>query len=117
MAFPLIERRDERLRIEQALRHNSAVAVVGPRQCGKTTLCREFVLPSSINYFDLESPESVARLDEPVTALSRLNGLVLIDEIQNRPELFSILRVLIDRKREPGQYLLLGSASINFGAQ
>jgi predicted AAA+ superfamily ATPase len=113
MAFQLIERRDERLRIEQALRHNSAVAVVGPRQCGKTTLCREFVPQSSINYFDLESPESLARLDEPVTALSRLNGLVLIDEIQNRPELFPVLRVLIDRKREPGQYLLLGSASID----
>lgn len=58
------------------------MALVGPRQCGKTTLARQFVSPESLNYFDLEDPLSLARLDEPMTALRELKGLVVIDEIQ-----------------------------------
>jgi predicted AAA+ superfamily ATPase len=87
------------------------VALLGPRQCGKTTLARQIVSASSLNYFDLEEPESLARLDEPMTALRRLRGIVVIDEVQRRPELFPILRVLVDRRPLPARFLVLGSAS------
>ena len=85
--------------------------MVGPRQCGKTTLARELVQPNTPNYFDLEDPVSLARLDQPLSALSRLRGLVVIDEIQRRPDLFPMLRVLADRKPLPARFLILGSAS------
>jgi uncharacterized protein len=87
------------------------VALLGPRQCGKTTLAREFVPANSLNYFDLEDPQSLARLSEPDTALRPLRGLVVIDEVQRRPELFPLLRVLADRKPLPARFLILGSAS------
>jgi len=87
------------------------VALIGPRQCGKTTLAREFVSPSSVNYFDLEDPLSQASLDQPMTTLQDLTGLVVIDEIQRRPELFPVLRVLADRTPLPARFLILGSAS------
>ena len=74
-------------------------------------MAREFVSADSVNYFDLENPVSLARLDEPMTALSMLTGLIVIDEIQLRPELFAILRVLADRTPSPAQFLILGSAS------
>lgn len=66
---------------------------------------------SSVKYFDLEDPASIARLDEPMTALHNLRGLVIIDEIQRRPELFPVLRVLADRAPLPARFLILGSAS------
>lgn len=113
MTDKYLDRKAARQKIATALNRSRAVAVIGPRQCGKTTLCRKFVPETSINYFDLEEPASLARLDEPMTALAPLQGLVVVDEVQNRPELFPILRVLIDRKPDNGQYLLLGSASIN----
>ncbi|MCY4212671.1 MAG: ATP-binding protein [Gammaproteobacteria bacterium] len=97
--------------VEAALRRAPIVALVGPRQCGKTTLARQFLDPESVNYFDLESPISVARLDQPMTALSPLRELVVIDEVQLRPELFPILRVLVDRTPAPSRFLVLGSAS------
>jgi predicted AAA+ superfamily ATPase len=87
------------------------VALLGPRQCGKTTLARQFVPARSLNYFDLEEPTSLARLTEPDTALRPLKGLVVIDEIPHRPELFPLLRVLADRKPLPARFLILGSAS------
>ena len=73
------------------------VALIGPRQCGKTTLARKFVPVDSLNYFDLEDPTSLMRLEEPMTALRDLSGIVVIDEIQRKPDLFPILRVLSDR--------------------
>lgn len=94
-----------------ALDRSRIVALLGPRQCGKTTLARRFVPPESINYFDLEDPLSLARLDEPMIALSGLKGLVVIDEVQRRPELFPVLRVLADRDPLPARFLILGSAS------
>lgn len=94
-----------------ALRRSRVVALLGPRQCGKTTLAREFVSPDSLNYFDLEDPESLARLDQPKLALEKLEGLVVIDEIQLRPDLFPLLRVLADRKPNPARFLVLGSAA------
>ncbi len=94
-----------------ALARSRVVALIGPRQCGKTTLARQFVPPDSVNYFDLEDPVSLARLDQPMTALQDLRGLVVIDEIQRRPDLFPVLRVLCDRVPLPARFLILGSAS------
>jgi predicted AAA+ superfamily ATPase len=87
------------------------VVLVGPRQSGKSTLARQFLPADHPNYFDLEDPRSRLSLAEPMTALEVLQGLVVIDEVQHAPELFQVLRVLIDRDDRPGQYLLLGSAS------
>jgi hypothetical protein len=77
-------------------------------------MARELVSTDSPNYFDLEDPQSLARLDEPMTALKPLRGLVVIDEIQRRPDLFPILRVLADRAPLPARFLILGSASPDF---
>ena len=98
-------------RIEKALSRSQVVALLGPRQCGKTTLARGFVPSESLHYFDLEDPVSLARLAEPMTALKDLQGLVVVDEIQRMPALFSILRVLADRQPLPCRFLVLGSAS------
>jgi predicted AAA+ superfamily ATPase len=93
------------------------VALLGPRQAGKTTLARQIAaagfLPFNpeLNYFDLEDPAHVERLRSPKLALEKLSGLVVIDEIQLRPELFPLLRVLVDRTPNPAQFLILGSAS------
>jgi hypothetical protein len=98
-------------RIRTALDRSRVVALIGPRQCGKTTLAREWVEVDSPRYFDLEDPVSLARLDEPMTALSDLRELVVIDEVQRRPELFPILRVLADRQPLSARLLVLGSAA------
>lgn len=97
--------------IRAALKRSRVVALLGPRQCGKTTLARQFVPADSLNYFDLEDPQSLARLTEANTALRPLKKLVVIDEIQRRPDLFPLLRVLADRKPLPARFLILGSAS------
>ncbi len=97
--------------IVTALGRSRVVALLGPRQCGKTTLARQFVPPDSTTYFDLEDPLSLARLDEPMIALGNLQGLVVIDEVQRRPELFPILRVLADRTPLSARFLILGSAA------
>lgn len=98
-------------RVRTALERSRVVVLLGPRQCGKTTLARELVEVNSPHYFDLEDPVSLAHLDEPMTALRDLRGLVVIDEVQRRPELFPILRVLADRQPLPARFLVLGSAS------
>lgn len=97
--------------IRTALGRSRVVALVGPRQSGKTTLARQFVPANSLNYFDLEDITSLTRLQEPMTALRDLRGLVVIDEIQRMPGLFPILRVLCDRDPLPARFLILGSAS------
>ena len=97
--------------IKASLQLNPVVAMLGPRQCGKTTLAREFVEYPSTNYFDLEDPQDHARLLNPKLALEDLKGLVVIDEIQRSPELFPVLRVLVDRPDNPVRFLILGSAS------
>lgn len=96
--------------VRAALRAGPIVALLGPRQCGKTTLARK-VAADGAEYFDLEDPVALARLAEPMTALSSLRGLVIIDEVQRLPSLFPVLRVLADRPRIPARFLLLGSAS------
>lgn len=97
--------------IRSALGRAPVTVLTGPRQAGKTTLARELLPETSPSYFDLEDPVSLARLDEPMTALVPLRGLVVIDEIQRRPDLFPVLRVLADRPKSPAQFLILGSAS------
>jgi predicted AAA+ superfamily ATPase len=99
------------LQIRRALKRSRVVALLGPRQSGKTTLARRIVPGSSTNYFDLESPLSLARLSQPLTALETLRGTVVIDEIQLRPDLFPVLRVLADRKPLRARFLILCSAS------
>jgi uncharacterized protein len=111
MILGMIQRSADLSLIRTALRRSRVVALIGPRQCGKTTLARQFVAPDSLNYFDLEDPASLARLSEPETVLRPLRKLVVIDEVQHRPELFSLLRVLADRKPLPARFLILGSAS------
>ncbi len=98
-------------RLRAALRSSPAVALIGPRQCGKTTLARQLASSSKSTYFDLENPVDLARLFEPMTALEQLRGLVVIDEVQRHPDLFPILRVLLDRKPIRARFLILGSAS------
>ena len=99
--------------LKTAIKRSKVVVLFGPRQCGKTTLARELLSEESVNYFDLEDPASLARLDEPMTALRPLKGLVVIDEVQRRPDIFPVLRVLADRKAAPARFLILGSASGN----
>ena len=103
--------------LKNALARSRVVVLTGPRQCGKTTLTRELLEEDSVNYFDLGGPANLARLDEPMTALRPLNGLVVIDEIQRRPDLFPVLRVLADRGGAPARFLILGSASGNLMRQ
>lgn len=98
-------------RIHQALNRSRVVALLGPRQCGKTTLARQIVPVESPNYFDLEDPRDLERLTEPMSALENLMGIVVIDEVQRRPDLFPVLRVLADRVPLPARFLILGSAS------
>ena len=95
---------------------NPVVALLGARQIGKTTLAGMLASTiaersRSVTSFDLEDPRDLARLDEPTLALERLRGLVIIDEIQRRPDLFPVLRVLADRRPGPARFLVLGSAS------
>jgi uncharacterized protein len=85
--------------------------LLGPRQCGKTTLARAFAATREAEYYDLESPHDAGRLVQPMTSLEPLEGWVIIDEAQLQPQLFSILRVLADRQPLPAKYFLLGSAS------
>jgi predicted AAA+ superfamily ATPase len=107
----MVERSRLRAEVDAALQRSPAVALIGPRQVGKTTLARTLVGPSSPNYFDLEDPQVRAALAEPRLALEPLRGLVVIDEVQHAPELFPLLRVLIDRPDSPARFLILGSAS------
>lgn len=110
----MIKRLNLYRQIQHGLKRSRIVVLIGPRQCGKTTMARALVAADSPNYFDLEDPPSLARLDQPMTALKPLRGVVVIDEVQRRPDLFPILRVLADRKPLPSKFLLLGSTSSDF---
>lgn len=92
----------------------SVVALLGPRQCGKTTIARQYaeLINNSPNlYFDLEDPLDLIRLQDPMLTLDEIIGTVIIDEIQKIPDLFSCLRVLVDKPPKNRRYLILGSAS------
>lgn len=109
----MLDRQRLENRVWQGLRRSPAVAILGPRQCGKTTLARAIAAATDqpTRLFDLEHPADEAALQNPLLALERLRGLIIIDEVQRKPELFPLLRVLIDRPEQPAQFLLLGSAS------
>jgi predicted AAA+ superfamily ATPase len=107
----ILARADHFNRIRQLLRQYPVVALVGPRQIGKSTLAQQLAGPRPENYFDLEKPADVARLRDPFLALESLRGLVVIDEVQRRPDLFMSLRVLADRRPIRTRFLVLGSAS------
>src|SRR5579863_4449757 len=109
----MIERRRELEILQNSLRHYPVVAIVGARQVGKTTLARQLATKAkrSTTFFDLDDPEHLARLTDPMLVLKELRGLVVIDEVQRLPQLFPVLRVLADRPRVPARFLILGSAS------
>ena len=107
----MIKRTNLESALRAALARSPAVALVGPRQVGKTTLARHLLDGESPNWFDLEDPQVEAQLASPMVALKDLRGLVVIDEVQHAPNLFKVLRVLIDRPDNPARFLLLGSAS------
>ncbi len=99
--------------LRRLLRRSAVVGLLGPRQVGKTTLASDVAdqWTGPVTRFDLERPSDLARLQEPELALEPLKGLVILDEIQRRPDLFPMLRVLADRPRRPARFLVLGSAS------
>lgn len=98
-------------RIREGLGARPVVALLGPRQCGKTTLARAITKTDGGAYFDLENPRDDARLQNPQLALEGLRGLVVLDEIHRRPDMMPLLRVLADRRPLPARFLILGSAS------
>ena len=97
--------------LRSALARSPVVLLLGARQTGKTTMARSILSSDDEAYFDLEDPRDLARLDEPMLALEGLRGTVVIDEVQRRPDLFPVLRVLADRAATPATFLVLGSAS------
>lgn len=98
-------------RVRNVFRVHPTTALLGPRQCGKTTLARMIAEREHSAFFDLENPVDIRRLSVPMQALERLSGLVVLDEVQRQPTLFELLRVLIDRPQNKARFLLLGSAS------
>lgn len=108
-----IPRTFELNQLKKRLKTVPIVAILGPRQCGKTTLARQFSaeVKERTAFFDLENPQDLNRLQDPLTALKHLKGVVIIDEIQRQPELFPILRVLVDQPKA-AKFIILGSASI-----
>ncbi len=110
MVFLEIPRPRLQAAVRAALRASPVVALLGPRQCGKTTLARTLA-GARAAYFDLEDPADAARLERPATALGTLKGLVIVDEVQRAQGLLPVLRVLADRKPAPARFLLLGSVS------
>jgi predicted AAA+ superfamily ATPase len=109
----LIQRMTRVEELQRRLRDRPVVALLGPRQVGKTTLARQVAQGrrGEIHWFDLESDADLRRLQDPWFALAGLRGLVVLDEIHRRPEIFPALRVLADRPRRPATFLVLGSAS------
>ena len=104
--------RSARLReLAVAVRRSPVSALLGPRQCGKTTLARQFAARRGAVYFDLESPGDLRRLENPELVLGGERRLVILDEVQTRPDLFNVLRVLVDRPDRASRFLILGSAA------
>jgi len=108
----MIRRAQQLAAVRALLRDNPVVCLLGPRQVGKSTLARAVASDHARStFFDLENLADLRRLEEPSRVLEPLRGLVVLDEIQARPNLFSTLRVLADRRRRPARFLVLGSAS------
>ena len=109
----MIDRAAYRSRIIELLDRYPVVLLLGPRQCGKTTLAREIARVRNAAYYDLEDPDSPLRPDSASFTLKPMTGLVVIDEFQRMPQLFELLRVLADRRPIPARFLILGSASLD----
>ncbi|NOZ74095.1 MAG: ATP-binding protein [FCB group bacterium] len=108
----MINRRTLHTHVKKALDRSVIVSILGPRQCGKTTLAKAIAGQwNQAHIFDLENPRDLTRLQNPMTALENMQGLIVLDEIQLQPELFPVLRVLADRKKPDTRFLILGSAS------
>ncbi len=108
----MVNRYNIQTQVKTALGRNPIVSILGPRQCGKTTLAKAIAQSyKNTHFFDLENPRDTARLQNPLTTLENLNGLIVLDEIQQKPELFPILRVLVDRKKPYTNFMIIGSAS------
>lgn len=109
----MLHRRREVNILLALLKRYPVVGIIGARQVGKTTLARSIAnnTRGTSTYFDLENPEDLARLADPMLALKELQGLVVIDEVHRLPDLFPILRVLADRPKTVVRFLILGSAS------
>ncbi len=109
----MIDRDSHVRQVRALLKRFPVVAILGARQIGKTTLAERIVESAGVRAtrFDLENPADIARLNDPMLALERLQGLVVLDEIQRRAELFPVLRVLADRRPGRTRFLILGSAS------
>ncbi len=91
-----------------------ATGIIGPRQVGKTTLAKQLIkkIDKEAVYIDIENPRDKIKLSDPVLFFeNNMDKCIIIDEIQLMPELFSVLRPMIDMKREPGRFIILGSAS------
>ena len=99
--------------LELLLSRHPVVGIIGARQVGKTTLAQVLAdrRTEKVHYFDLENPDDLIMLQEPMMALKKLRGLIIIDEVQRIPGIFQVLRVLVDRQRTPARFLVLGSAS------
>ena len=106
----MIERVTYLQHLETALGRSPITALLGPRQCGKTTLARQLAETRQATIFDLDSEPDVRRLANPELVLGELDGLVVLDEIQHLPRLFNVLRVLVDRPETRARFLILGSA-------
>jgi len=109
----MIKRKHYLSRLKTLISQHRVVAIIGARQVGKTQLAKAYCesQKKEVHYYDLEDPEDLARLQDPMLTLRPLKGLVVIDEVQRKKDLFPILRVLADRQRSPAKFLLLGSAS------
>ena len=107
----MLSRTDPLGRLSVATARSPITALLGPRQCGKTTLARQFAATRESALFDLESEPDLRRLANPELVLGNLDGLVVLDEIQRMPRLFPALRVLVDRPGAGARFLILGSAS------
>ena len=99
--------------IQEEFQINPVVALLGSRQCGKTTLAQQYAetLKGEYHHFDLEDPEDLAALENPKVLFNELSGTIILDEIQRKPELFPFLRTLIDKEKRKRKILILGSAS------
>jgi predicted AAA+ superfamily ATPase len=111
--MPLLPRERLERQVRRLLRESPVVALLGPRQTGKTTLARTVLAGRRGELFDLEDTRDAQRLAEPFTALEGCRGLVVIDEVQRMPGLLPVLRVLADRRPLKARFLLLGSASFD----
>ncbi|NLX24879.1 MAG: ATP-binding protein [Lentisphaerae bacterium] len=109
----MIERKKELEMLAGLLERHRVVGIIGARQVGKSTLVNEYLKTAGqpFHVFDLENPDDLARLAEPMLALKNLSGIVVIDEVQRHPDLFPVLRVLADRTPSPARFVIIGSAS------